>query len=474
MLVSRIREKTILLDALTQKDAQFIAVYGRRRVGKTYLIRECLEDRFVFAHAGVYKGDYDEQLTAFSQSLSDYGLVDFEKPKNWMEAFHLLKRVIEASPKRKKVLFLDELSWMSTRNSGLVKALEHFWNGYLSAKKNVLLVVCASATSWILSNIVHNKGGLYGRLTDEISLKPFTLKETEEYVEYRRLGYSKRQILEGYMVLGGIPFYWDKMRKGLSLASNIDRLFVGDEAPLRKEHDYLFKALFDHPEVYIKIVQALASGARAGMDYTDLLKETGEDKGGDFSDKIDELEECGFVRKYTPFGKKSRGTLIQLIDNFTLFYHKFLNPFPTDPHFFSDSLESGSWRAWSGLAFERVCLQHVSQIKEALRIGGVRTEVCSFQCQADEKRRTEGSQIDLLVVRKDDTINLCEMKFSNKPYSVTEEDVDAMETKRSDLIAVTETEYAIMPTLIVFPKVKKNAYSDEYSAIIEAESLFLL
>lgn len=472
MLISREREKNILLEALRQKDAQFVAVYGRRRIGKTYLVRETLGDKFIFSHAGVYNGDYSEQLMAFAQALRDYGLANFEDPKNWMEAFHLLGRLVETSAKRKKVIFLDELSWMSTRNSGFVKALEHFWNAYLSAKKNVLLVVCASATSWILSNIVHNKGGLYNRLTDQISLKPFTLKEVEEYVAYKRLGFSKRQILEGYMVLGGVPFYWDKMRKGLSLSSNIDRLFVGEEAPLQKEYDHLFKALFDFPETYIKIVSALADGEKAGMNLSDLLTATGEAKNGDFGEKIEELEACGFVRRYVPFDKKKRGTLIQLIDNFTLFYHKYLKPFPTDPHFFSSSLETGSWRSWSGLAFERICLQHTEQIKKALQIGGVRTEVCSFRCVKDKRRHIEGCQIDLLIVRNDKTINMCEMKFSNKPYVVTEEDVDDMETRKSDLRAATRTDFAICPTLIAFPSVKRNAYSDEYTSIITSDDLF--
>ena len=472
MLISRNKEKDALLASLKADEAQFVAVYGRRRVGKTFLIRECLEPYFVFSHSGIYAGSYHDQLEAFGFSLADYGLKLEDPPEDWFRAFHLLKEVIRVSKKRKKVIFLDELSWMATRNSRFIKALEQFWNSFLSARKDVVLVVCASATSWILDNVVHNKGGLHNRLTLEINLKPFSLKEIEMFVKAKRLDFTRRQIVEGYMVLGGIPYYWGKLQRGLSMASNIDALFVGDSAPLRKENQHLFKALFENPEVYVKIVSSLAKGERAGMDYSSLAKETGVEANGVFSDCIDELEECGFVRKYAPFGKKSRGTLIQLIDNFTLFFHKYLDPMPTDEHFFSSSLESGSWRAWSGLAFERICLQHARQIQEALRIGGVRTDVCSFSCRKGEKEGVEGSQIDMLIVRKDETINLCEMKYSTKPYSVSQEDVYDMETKRDDLRIMTGTDYAIVPTLVAFPSIKRNAYSDEFSIVIDADALF--
>lgn len=472
MLVAREKEQNILKELLENDDAQFLAVYGRRRVGKTYLIRECLGDKFVFSHAGIFKGTYKEQLEEFSLSLKYYGLTDFEKPDNWLQAFHLLKKIIDNSKKKKKVIFLDELSWMATKRSGFVKALENFWNSYLSAKKDVLLVVCASATSWILNNIVKNKGGLYNRLTAQINLKPFTLAEVEKLLLSKKIKFARKQIVEGYMILGGIPYYWGLMKKDLSFASNIDYLFASDGAPLRNEFAYLYSALFEQPEVYLKIVETLSLGQKCGMDYSELVMKTNQANSGDFSEKINELEECGFVRKYAPFGKKSRGTLVQLIDNFTLFYYKFLNPYPTDEHFFSLSINTPTWKSWGGLAFERVCLQHITQIKDALRIGGVKTNVCSFACKQDEQKGTYGSQIDLLIERKDETINLCEIKFSNLPYVVSEEDVYKMEVRRHDLLAVSKTDFAVIPTLIVYPSNHRNAYSDEFGSIIEAESLF--
>lgn len=472
MLVARKKEIEILSNALNQKDAQFIAVYGRRRVGKTYLIREYLGKHFVFSHSGMYKGSYQEQLDAFSNSLKDWGLNDFHKPTNWLEAFQLLKTIINNSTKEKKVIFLDELSWMSTRNSRLINALEQFWNSYLSARKDVVLIVCGSATSWILSNVVHNKGGLYNKLTDQINLKPFSLKEVKEYLVENNFHFTDKQIIEGYMILGGIPYYWGLMRRDLSLVSNIDYLFASKNAPLSQEYNHLFRALFESSEPYIKIIEVLASGNKAGMDYSELVKLTGSTDGGSFSSRIDELEECGFVRKYYPFARKNKGTVIQLIDNFVLFYHKFLSSNPTDEHFFSTINNTSQWKSWSGLAFERVCLLHVDQIKESLKIGGVRTEVCSFRSFKDEDNGLFGTQVDLLIVRADNTINMCEMKFSDAPYVVSKDDIEKMEIRLHDLNIVSNQKYAIIPTLVVHPCNLKNGYSDEFGAIITSDELF--
>ena len=472
MLIAREKEKKILLDALRKDESQFIAVYGRRRVGKTFLIREVYADNIVFSHTGGYKIPLKGQLESFAISLEEYGYANAPVPTSWMRAFQMLKEVIKGSNKEKKVIFLDEISWMATRNSGFLPALEQFWNSYLSARKDIVLVVCGSATSWIINHIVHNKGGLYGRLTREMKLAPFTLRQIEQFVQYKQLNFNRKQILQGYMILGGIPYYWGLMEKDLSFSANIDYLFASEGAPLRKEEEYLYKSLFENPDSYLDVIAALAKGERAGLDYSTLQNKVGTSSGGELSNRIDDLEACGFLRRYVPFGRKKRGTLIQLIDNFTLFYYKFLDPYPRDSYFFSSLIDSASWHSWSGLAFERVCLQHINQIKRALQIGGVQTEICSFHCAKDEEKGIEGSQIDLLIVRKDETINLCEMKFSSHPYEVTSLDVEAMERKKSDLRKASKTDYAIIPTLIVYPEAKMSANSSEWSSIVPGDALF--
>ena len=472
MIVARVEEQKLLKDLLLKDASQFVAIYGRRRIGKTYLINEVYKDKIIFSHSGVYKGTYKEQIETFTDKLEYYGLKDYKKPKSWFDAFFLLLKLIDNSKKEKKVIFLDELSWMASTNHNFIKALENFWNSYLSSRNDIVLVVCASATSWIINNVIHNKGGLHNRVTCTINLKPFTLKEVEDYLNSNKVNFNRKQILQLYMILGGIPYYLSLLKSDFSFASNIDKLFAGESATLKDEHEYLYKALFDNPDTYIKIVKALAKGTKAGLSRTELLKASNQIDNGNFTLKLQELEQCGIIRIYNPFGKNKKNYLIQLIDNFTLFYYQFLDTKQVDDNFFSSIINTPLWTSWSGIAFERVCLEHIKQIKNALQIGGVKTEICSFYANKDEEKGIKGSQIDLLIIRKDETINLCEMKFSSNSYLVSSKDIEKMEIKINDLINVTKTKFAIIPTLIVFPDVNLNSYSNEFNSIINADMLF--
>ena len=239
MLIGREKEQGVLAEAFQADESRFVAVYGRRRVGKTYLIRESMGSRFTFQHTGYYGGKLMDELFEFCASLREYGLKDFAKPRNWLEAFELLKELIRRSTEKRKVIFLDELSWMDTRGSDFIMALEGFWNGWASARKDILLIVCGSVTSWMLNKIIHNKGGLYNRLSCRIHLQPFSLKECERYIQARNIVMNRHQILECYMIMGGIPFYWSFLEKGFSLPQNIDRIFFAKDAPLEHEFDYL-------------------------------------------------------------------------------------------------------------------------------------------------------------------------------------------------------------------------------------------
>lgn len=471
MMTGRESEQKLLRDAYREPESRFIAVYGRRRVGKTYLIRETFAGQLAFQHAGYYGGKMADELFAFASSLREYGLQEFDKPVNWMEAFELLKELVRTSGQEKKVLFLDELSWMDTPRSDFMMALEGFWNGWASARKDVLLIVCGSVTSWMLNHVVHNKGGLYNRLSGRIHLKPFTLKECEEYLQSRNIVMNRHQILECYMILGGVPYYWSLLQKGLSLPQNIDRLFFADDAPLDREFDYLYAALFSKPEPYVRIVSALGR-KKAGMTREELIQETKIRDSGAFSVKLEELESCGFIRRYYAYGKKQRDSVYQLMDNYTLFYFKFLEKRRADEHFWSNQINTPAVNAWCGLAFERVCLQHMSQMKRALGISGVLTEEYSWRCAKNPDRGISGSQIDLMIVRRDQVINLCEMKYARKPYSVTARYSADMQGKISDFLTVSGTRYAIHPVLVTPYGLAENAYSSDVQAVITAEDLF--
>ncbi|MBR0092649.1 MAG: ATP-binding protein [Lachnospiraceae bacterium] len=471
MLISRHEEKQLLNDAVSAKESQFIAVYGRRRVGKTYLVREVFHNRFTFQHAGLANEGTKQQLRSFSDSLEAAGLSGFDVPKDWLGAFTLLKELTRKSKDRKKIIFIDELSWMDAPKSDLMAALENFWNVFASARKDVVLIICASATSWMLDRVIHNRGGLYNRLTDRIHLKPFTLCECAEYVSYKGLVMSRDQIMEAYMILGGIPFYWSLMKKGRSLAQNIDEMIFSEDAYLKEEFYYLFASLFKRPENYIRIIAALAK-KKGGLTRNELADDSKLSASGNLTRMLSELENCGFIRKYAPYGSKKKGTLYQLTDNFTLFYFQFMEKNAGDPKLWSHLSNSPKKNVWAGLAFERLCLLHTEQIKKALGISGVQTEFFSWQCKEDKDRGLEGSQIDLLMVRKDQVINLCEMKYSQKEYAISKSDHHSILAKINDFQLATGTKASIHVTLVTSTGLKANSYSNIVQKLVVGSDLF--
>ena len=472
MIIGRKKEIMKLNDALKNERSCFIAVYGRRRIGKTFLVRETYDNRFTFQHAGVSGGSMQDQLTAFGASLKEAGFETDSKPNTWAEAFEALKDLIRQSTERKKIVFIDELSWMDTPKSNLVQALESFWNGWASARKDIVLIICASATSWMLSKVIHNKGGLYNRLTDQIHLDSFSLAECEEYICARGLNMTRNQILQYYMIFGGVPYYWTFLQKGLSLPQNIDHILFARDAPLKEEYRYLYASVFKHPEGYLKIVRALGK-KKAGMTREELVETTKLSNSGDLTTKLEELESCGFIRRYNAFGMKKKNSVYQLMDCFTLFYYRFLEENPSDEQFWTNQINMPKVNTWMGLAFERVCLMHVKQMKHKLGISGVLTEVNSWYCKADPEKGIFGSQIDLLLVRKDQVINLCEMKYSNTEYTITEKTDRSIRHKISDLIISTGTRYAIYPTLVTTYGITDNAWSSNMQSVITVDDLFV-
>lgn len=478
-MIGRTREKELLQSLFDEEESQFVAVFGRRRIGKTYLVRESFSHTFTFQHTGVSDQDIradslkQAQLDKFAESLEAAGYHCPHRLSSWNDAFSALKEVIAKSKDKKKVIFIDELSWMDTKDSGLISALESFWNGWVTARKekDIILIVCASATYWMINNIVNARGGLHNRLTGQIYLKPFTLGECEAYLHARKIAFTRHQILQCYMILGGVPYYWSLLKKGLSLPQNIDALFFWEDAYLKHEYENLYRALFRSPEQYIMIVEALSSVNR-GISRDEIIRRSGIAGSGDLTKKLAELENCGFIRKYIPFGYHQRNCLYQLIDNYTLFYHRFLKQKTYDENFWQNMSDTPAVNAWSGVAFERVCLQHVPQIKAALGIAGVSTQVNAWRCEKDDATGLHGSQIDLLIIRKDQIINLCEMKYTVDEFAVDTAFDRSVRRKISDLKKKTGTKYAIHTTLVTTYGVTKNAYADEMQAVITAEDLF--
>lgn len=471
MILGREKELDILKEAALDDRSRFIAVYGRRRIGKTFLIREAFGYRFTFQHAGLSDGRIREQIFAFESSIKDAGGTFSDKAKNWLEAFEDLKELIRLSREERKIIFIDELSWMDTQNSDLIVALENFWNGWASARKDIVLIVSASATSWMINKVIHNKGGLYNRLTDRIGLGSFTLAECEKYVKACKLNLNRDQILQYYMIFGGVPYYWTFLRKGLSIPQNVDRILFDKEAPLKDEFEHLYSSIFRYPETYIRIIKTLGC-KKVGMTREELISASGIPNSGNLSKKLEELESCGFIRKYTSYGKKSKAAVYQLIDHFTLFYYQFMEKGVTDPNFWSGQINTSKINSWQGLAYERVVLRHIFQIKKKLGISGIHSEEFSWYSAPDKDKGLPGTQIDLLIARKDRVINLCEAKYSSSEYMVTKKDDENMRRKIAVFAQVTGTRDAIFPILITNVGVIDNSYAMNFQSVIISDDLF--
>lgn len=469
-MIGREEEQRRLRKAYESDYSEFVVVYGRRRVGKTFLIRETFNYKFTFQHVGLAKKNTRQQLQNFQMSLRSQGYKRAPLPANWLEAFDMLAGLVSQSRAKKKVVFIDEMPWMDAPKSSFLPALEHFWNGFASARKDVLLIICGSATSWITRKLLKNKQGLHNRVTCRIHLQPFTLYECERYAQQQRLGMSRRQLMEGYMTFGGVPYYWSLLDREKSLALNIDRLFFSKDGELRDEYSELYASLFHHPDKYISVIEALGK-KKMGLSRAEIVRESRLPENGKLTEILEDLESCGFIRRYNHIGMKTKGAIFQLTDCYTIFYFQFIaGNTVNDEHFWSKNIETGIYNSWCGLAFERVCLLHSRQIKARLGILGViSSEYAWWTANEDGKK---GAQIDLLIDRSDGVINLCEMKYTKTPYKIDAADDAAMRNKQDRFIGDTHTGKAIHLTLVSAQGVVRNAFSDEIQAQITGDDLF--
>lgn len=472
MLIGREKEKHILQEALAEEPSQFIAVYGRRRVGKTFLIRETYGNDFYFQYTGAAKLSSRKQLIRFQLALREQGLNDVLPLTNWMTAFSELKRFINLQPEGKKVVFLDELPWMDAPRSGFLSELEAFWNGWASARKDIVFIVCGSATSWMVKKIIKNKGGLHNRLNHRIALQPFTLRECEALLQSRGIVLTRKQILEGYMIFGGVPYYWSLLERGASLSQEIDRLLFSRNGDLYDEFSLLYASLFNKPEPYIKVIELLAK-KKKGLTRLELIKAGKFEDNGKFSEILDDLEWCGFIRGYSMMGQKVKDEIFQLIDHYTLFYYEFINGKRRSKNYWQTLQGKPQYNTWCGLAFERVCLWHVDQIKMKLGISGVLTDEYAWRCLPDKETGRKGIQIDLLIDRSDGIIDLCEMKYSKKEFAITEDYEQELIQKKTTFAEVTKTKSAVHTVMVTTNGLAHNAYIGEIQNEVDLDNLFL-
>lgn len=416
-LIGRKQEKETFKHCLASTESKLIALYGRRRVGKTFLVRKYFHSNIRFEVAGLHNADMKEQLAHFASTLAKHGWLEagFHTPASWQVAFDMLERFIDSMPgQQKKVIFLDELPWFDTPRSKFLVAFENFWNSYCTKRSDIICVICGSAASWMIKKILKNKGGLHNRVSEKIRLTQFNLHEVESFLKQKGIKWSQYDMAQLYLTTGGVPYYLDAVRKGESVIQFIDRACFTKDGILEDEYQVLFSSLFDNSEWHYQIVEALDDKKR-GLTRKEIIEKTSLPSGGTLTTSLNELEESGFIQKVTPYQKNKTKILYKLVDSFTIFYLKFMNdPSSRRGQKWSTLIQSQSWVSWSGLAFERLCFAHITQIKRALKLEAIESIVAPW-AQADER---EGAQIDMLIDRADRVVNVCEIKFAKADFTI--------------------------------------------------------
>jgi AAA+ ATPase superfamily predicted ATPase len=459
-LIGREKEQKLLRELLISNESEFVALYGRRRVGKTFLVETVYKKEIVFSITGLNGVGKELQLENFTNVLNAQLAGKNQiptPPKSWLKAFDILKHYLENLKRKEKlVIFIDELPWLSTPKSGFLPALENFWNSWAAKRTDIILLVCGSAASWMISNIVRSRGGLHNRITKRIRLLPFNLYETECYLKSRNIELERYDILQLYMVMGGVPHYLKEVRRGQSATQVIDEVCFSKDGLLRDEFLNLYEGLFNKAERYVNVVRALAKHPK-GLTRNELMKITKLTSGGTTTKVFDSLEESGFIIRYLPMGKNLKQALFKLSDPYSAFYLKFIaNSRASGVGVWMKKSASASWKTWSGFAFERLCLAHIPQIKNALKIGGIYTEESSWRKIGTTKEA--GAQIDLLIDRSDHAINICEIKFAQSEFSINKKYAEELKTKIATFRNDTKSKKTLFLTMITTFGLTENKY----------------
>lgn len=455
-IIGRKNEIEILNKAFKSSDSRLIAVYGRRRVGKTFLIREYFKSNIKFELTGINNGIYSDQLKNFAFTLrktsSKHSNISI--PKDWLEAFNMLEMYLDSlKGKKKKVVFIDEFPWLATRKSRFLGAFENFWNSYASKRDDLVVVVCGSTASYIINKILKNKGGLHGRINHRIQLKPFSLNETKLFLKSRNINYTNYDILQLYMTIGGVAHYLDKIERGDGVSTNIDKLFFEEGGELVDEFENIYTSLFEDSDTHLKIVKALAK-TRKGITRNDLLTKTKLKSNQHISKVLSELYDAGFVSKQEAFGKKRFDSLYRLSDEYSYFYLNFIERNRGKGNNTWRKLQqSNAFKIWSGFSFETICLKHITQIKKQLQIEAIIT--------TNDSWFNENAQIDLLIDRADGHINVCELKFYNAPYTINADYVKKLRHKMDEFRKSSKSKKSFFLTMITTFGIHQNKYSNE-------------
>jgi len=464
-ILGRVLEKNRLTDTLNSHRSELVAVYGRRRIGKTYLIREFFSERIIFSFTGLSDESKSKQIKNFVLKLHEYTESKFKNeplPTDWLEAFSLLKRYLKTikETKKKKVLFIDEFPWIDSQKSGFLSAFENFWNDYCTTRSDLIVVICGSAASYMVKKIIRNVKGLSKRITQTIKLMPFTLKETKEFLRYKGVKMEEYELLKLYMSIGGVAEYLEHVNAGESVVATIDRLCFQPSAYLENEYDEVFKSLFDEYSYHQRIMNVLADNRKEGVTRNELIQYLGISSGGKFSSSLEDLIQSGFILKYEAFKNSKKIILYRIYDEFCLFHLQFLQKHKGSS--WMSLFQQQSYITWCVYAFETICLKHIEALKKALKCD----QITSF----DYHWNNQHAEIDLVIDRNDGVVTLCEIKFYNEVFSLDQQLLQQLRTKENEFRKTTKTKKSIYTCLISIFGIKPN----EYSNAILSNSLTML
>lgn len=455
-IAGRKDEVKILLDVVKKDNSAFLAVYGRRRIGKTYLIREVYKEKIIFECSGLHQKDFSQQLENFWLTLIEANPKEKPSlPQTWLQAFSLLKLYVKSLENiEKKVIFLDEIAWFDTAKSGFLAALDNFWNQFCSKRDDIILVICGSAASWIINKIINDRGGLHNRITRRIQLMPFTLKETKEFLEMNKVQLVNKDIVRLYMSVGGIPFYLKDIQSGQSVAQILDSMFFNSQATLMNEFSNLYASLFKNSEIHVSIIEALAKKNK-GLTRQEIIEATGIKSGGGLTNSLQELIQCGFVKIILPINKTKEDSLHRLVDEYSIFYFKFLQNNKINSSWLQFS-NKPAYKIWTGYAFENLCFKHIYQIKKGLGINGIISNEYSWIHKGTKEEK--GTQIDFIIDRDDNCINVLELKFHDGIFEINKNYAEQLREKVSIFREKNRVKKNIFTTIITSNGVKKNEY----------------
>ena len=470
-IIGRLTEIKKLTSAVNSHRAEFIALYGRRREGKTFLINQMFRNQFAFKMTGVIEGSLKDQFTAFADAMSDYGYDMPEKPDDWMKAFILLKNALKpkVNSGERCVIFIDELPAMDAENSNVAGAVGYFWNNWASQYDNIVFIICGSATSWMITNVIDSKGGLHDRITIEMPIHPFTLNETELYLKDKQFVWNRQMTLQAYMVFGGIPYYLSLLDREESLVQNVDRLFFSQDMQMRREFRRLFNTLYKNPDRYIDIIKALGK-SRSGLTREEIAGALKGANNGHLGRQLEDLVCCDLIRKNIVREKKikRKDAIYQLCDFFSIFYLTFIDKAEVEQQYWAHHINTPEVNAWMGLAYERICMAHIGQIKHSLRIDAISTLTYSWR----SKTTIPAAQIDIIIERADKIVNICEVKYSQDEYHLDKEEYEKICKRKNNFLQETGLRHAPWLTMITTEGIAKGKYTEMIQSQVRLDDLF--